>query len=143
MNPDISFIVHVNEDKRELAKQQLERFCVNTEDYKFDPNLISDDCMVMFKVKNETSTQRFKEKYEFSGAIKGKTLIGSIQLWIKKVDEICEFEFWAMSSSVGRACLDSRELRKQLIEFVKKSEGISLSIDWGNGHIEEIFNNKS
>ena len=139
MNPDISYIARIPKDQKEMAIDQLKHFCVNTDDYSFNADLISDDCMVTFVINDEVSTRWFKEQYDFSNVIADKTLIGNIQLWIKEIEAFCDFEFWAVSSAVGKACLESKELKKALISFIKQVGGGSLILDYGDGNVETIF----
>lgn len=141
MNPDISYIVRIDRKQEGIAINELKRFCVNTDDYQFDQNLITKVCSINFKLNDEESTKWFKNENEFSGKINGKTLIGSIQLWIRKHEKFCDFEFWAVSSNVGQACLDSKNLQGHLIDFVKKLDGKSLKLDDSSGYIETIFKN--
>lgn len=143
MSPDISYIVRIDKKQKEIAIKELKLFCVNTDDYQFDQNLITEDCLITFKVNDEESTKWFKSRYEFSRKIKGKTLIGSIQLWISNHEAFCDFEFWAVSSSVGQACLDSKNLKTHLIDFVKKVNGQSLKHGDASGYIETIFDNEN
>ena len=141
MKPDISYIARFDQDQKKLAIDQLRNFCMNTANFEFDSTLINDDCLISFAIKDEESTQWFKDRYDFANSVPGKTLIGQIQLWIKEIEEFCDFEFWAVASSVGQACLDSDELRNQLIHFVKNAKGQSLNLDHGDGRIETIFEN--
>jgi hypothetical protein len=97
--------------------------------------------MINFLINDEESTKWFKDQYENASSVPGKTLIGNIQLWIKEIEDFCEFEFWAVAGSVGQACLDSDELRDQLINFVKNVNGETLNLDRNDGRIEIIFDN--
>lgn len=139
MSSDISYIARIPKHLKGLAIGELKNFCINTDDFEFDSNQISTDCMISFLIEEEEATKWFKDEYGFSNSIPGKTVLGNIQLWIKDVEGFCDFEFWALSSSLGRACLDSKALKGHLLDFVKKMEGQSLEIDYSNGFIETIF----
>ena len=139
MHPDITYIAQIEKDQKSLAIDQLENFCVNTDDYTFNVDIIGEESTLWFSLPDEESTQWFKDQYEFSNAVPHKTLIGAIQLCIRDHESACDFEFWAVSSSVGKACLDSNELEGLLINFVKKLGGISLQLDYGNGNINSIY----
>ena len=139
MNTDISYIARIDKVQKESAIKELEAFCVNTEDYRFDMGLITKDCLITFAINDEESTRWYKNQYECSQKVVGKTLVGSIQLWITGQDEYCDFEFWAVSSSIGQACADSKNLRGLLTAFVIGLNGQSLKYDDGSGYIETIF----
>ena len=143
MNPDKCYIARVDKNKKSAAINELKKFCVNTNDDQFSEKLVSGDCALRFIIDDEEETSWFKERYEFSRSIPGKTLIGEIQLWIKTDKPFCDFEFWPVSSSVGKACHDSKKLIEHLTAFIKNLKGQRLMMDDGSGQIETIFEHLS
>lgn len=139
MHPDISFIARIPKHLKDEAKHELRHFCSNTDDFKFDPDLITNDCSIAFVLDDEESTKWIKEDNTYARSIPEKTIIGSIQLWISNDNEFCDFEFWPTNSTAGQACLDSTELKNHLIDFVKKMSGKDLKLDHSNGLIDIIF----
>ncbi len=122
-----------------MAIDTLAAFCINKDDLTFDRSLIGEDCQISFLLNDETSTQWFKDQYPLSKNIPQKTIIGTIQLWIRLVDNICEFEFWPLSGSVAKACMDSSEVKNHLISWVRKANGQSLDLDLGNGTYQPLL----
>ena len=139
MKPDFTYFAQVSENRKSLVMQELEKFCINTGDNTFDQNLINEDCQISFLLNDEESTQWFKNASDFSRNLPGKTIIGHIQLWIESYENYNEYKFWPASSSLGRACRDSLELKNRLITFVKNLNGRSLNIHWDDGSIEEVY----
>ena len=84
-------------------------------------------------------------KIYFSNINKFKPQISSTKFQINYKSQffndhiVCDFEFWSVSSSVGQACLDSKNLQGHLIDFVKNLDGKSLKLDDSSGYIETIF----
>ncbi|MNJ91808.1 hypothetical protein D3C87_94630 [compost metagenome] len=138
MKTDISFLLYFESTERARIIASLASFCVNTASGQFDPDLIHDDCSVSFVLDREATTDWYYDWYESSRIIGEKILIGSIQLWITESrDEIC-FEFWANTSSNGKACLDSTNLRNELFKLARENKGFKVQLDHGNGFVEVL-----
>ena len=141
MNPDISYIINFESSRKEQVIESLKKFCINTQEDSFNSAFISDNSSLSFIVDIEDALKWYYESYEDSRRIKGKIVIGGIQLWIRKKQNECILEFWAPTSSSRKACLDSRNLLDEFIKLLEVNNGFEIKIDHSNGFIETKYIN--
>lgn len=139
MNSDVSYIIQIPVQNKNIALEELAKFCVNTRDHRFDRNLISEKCDLSFLIPDEGKTRWFKQSQSFADVIPGKTLIGRIVFWMEEKGTCCSFTFWPQSTLLGRVCKDSEELKNAFLEFAIQSDAYSLQVDKGNGWLETIY----
>lgn len=139
MNPDISYILRFEKTSKDRLIEALKDFCINTEENNFDPALISDDCSISFVLNMEHALNWYHETHETSRQVKGKIVIGIMQLWIREMQNEIIFEFWAPSSTIGKACLASKNLVNEFIQLVENNHGLEIKLDHSNGLIETIY----
>ena len=143
MKVDISFILSFPISKKDHIVKDLKMFCVNTDDYTFNPDLITANCSIDFLIDDEEATAWFKKEYEFSRTFPGKTCIGSICLSIKCNEQTVQFEFWPPFSNGGQVCLDSDALKQHFILLLKKQKhqnyGYQLYLDDSRGYIAPLY----
>jgi hypothetical protein len=141
MNPDISYMINFESSRKEQVIESLKKFCINTQEDSFNSALISDNSYLSFIVCNEEALNWYYESYEHSRRIKGKIVIGNILLWIREKQNECIFEFWATTSSTGKACLVSRNLFNEFIKLLEVNNGFEIKLDHSNGFIETKYIN--
>jgi len=151
MNPDCSFVLYFKPDAKTSVIKSLGAFCINTKDFRFDAGLIANACSVSFVVNPEPALVGYIKWYEISTLVKGKILIGSIQLWIKneKIEtdtntevDVVSFIFWPVSSGINKACLASGNLKTSFIQLLKENKGIIAYIDNADGSVDILWENK-
>lgn len=134
MNPDISFILSFEKGQQANVIRSLGDFCINTGQNQFDPALVLPECMLDFLVENEKSVEwYYLENAPETETPASKITIGRIQLWIKEdPEEVC-FEFWPLTSSTVKACMDSNHLRSSFVRLLEKHNGKHLKLDYSDG----------
>lgn len=148
MSPDCSFDLIFHRRAKQQVIDALRNFCVNDKNYRFDPDLISKRCNVMFVLEEEPALVNFASRNLFSRVLENKILIGMIALWIKEgkrltaddeAQETVEFTFWPVASGINQACLDSQNLRTHFFKLLEENNGIAGYIDHGDGSMEEFW----
>ncbi len=143
MKPDINIIISIDTIKKEEFIASLASFCTNTDTNTFNSNLITEKNDICFLINEEENTKWFREEYEFSQQIEGKLLVGVIDLTIiDHVENITSFDFWPVFSNGGQVCLDSNELKEQMIIALKNVNGYDIVLYEDGSYHKTIYEHR-